>query len=160
MTWPKCHSSYRYRREEDGRRYKKNRHMWTNEERTTIPQSIQKTSKVCSPSPSFELVHKSIVFLRIYTFLKIFFQSNKWTSKEKRILNNSDLHILHWCGGQQCYYTSTACHNHGPVKSKSHHAEQVSGRDTQMPALHVVWAKYSDNLTPLLTLSHKLWLWI
>lgn len=32
------------------------------------------------------------------------------------------------------------------AKSKSIHAEPVSGRDTQMPALHVVWAERSDNL--------------
>lgn len=33
-----------------------------------------------------------------------------------------------------------------PAKSKSSHAEPVSGRDTQMPTLHVVWAERSDNL--------------
>ena len=32
------------------------------------------------------------------------------------------------------------------IRSTSNHVELVSGLDTQMPALHVVWAKQPDNL--------------
>lgn len=56
------------------------------------------------------------------------------------------LFIVQW-EGQDSYKDSMEQHARA-TKSKSIHAELASGRDTKIPALHVVCAKQSDNLYP------------